>query len=96
MPLPFDRQASVTDLSGTVISAGVWCSPIWPTEGGPVELPTGVRYDHSAQAERGAFDALAGANRRLVVDGVVYGIAKATRHDYLPHVDLRLLRVKGS
>lgn len=93
-PLPFTQRVELQELGGELVRQ-VWISPLWPG-GDPSATDVGMAHDFTAEAEYAAAADLQGGNRQVEVDDVVYKIVSATSHaEALPHVALRLLRVKG-
>jgi hypothetical protein len=93
MGLPFTQSVPLQELGGEEVRE-VRISPLWPG-GDPAVTDVGARYDFTAQAELDAVDELQGSNRQIEHDGVVYKIVSAAEHEFLPHVELRLWRVRG-
>jgi hypothetical protein len=92
--LPYLRKGTLQKQDGTVIALNIPVS-VWPANG--VTSRYGEYFDHQAEASPHYVNELVNgpANRRLVIDGVKYNIVQATPHDFLPHVELTLRRVKA-
>lgn len=92
-PLPFDRVGDVQAQGGAVTRANLACSQAWPASNNTGN--TGQQHTHTAQADLAGTDELQATNAKLEIDDVVYSIVRAEPHEYLPHVDLELRRVRG-
>jgi hypothetical protein len=92
--LPYITLGELQQQDGTVIATDIPIT-VWPTTGSVTRY--GEAYDHQAEASLDFVNELVHgpANRRLVVDGVRYTIMQALPHTFLPHVELRLRRVKA-
>lgn len=91
--LPYLQTADVLAQGGTVVKFGIAVS-IWPA-GDPVTAATAESYEFTGEAELDAADALVGqGNRSLRVDGRRYKVLAAHRHEFLPHVELRLREMR--
>jgi hypothetical protein len=90
--LPFLYTADLIARGGAVIEEAVPCS-VWPASNSR-SATSGEVFDHSGEASLEFKDALAEANRALVIaDGPMagtYNIVAATPQPFVPHVGLEL------
>jgi hypothetical protein len=89
--LPFATLGELARLDGTVLVAAMPVT-IWPA--GSRVNRAGLHYDHGGDCPLAFFDYVAGANRRLALDGETYAVVDATAHTFLPHVELQLRRMR--
>lgn len=90
--LPYIVGARLVEQGGALVASEVPCA-IWP--GVPRVTPAGEAYDAEGQAPLDLADQLEGRNRSLITDTMgEYKIVGTQRHEFLPHVVLRLRRMK--
>jgi hypothetical protein len=91
--LPFDRLAEIQEQDGTTLAEDI---PVQLDQAGASAVGRGVVYDWTGEAHSDAAPHLIRqTNRRLVVDGVTYKVVEAFQNEFIPHVELRLLEVRG-
>lgn len=92
--LPYDQRAKVLHQGK---EQGEVALTTWPL-GEPRAAGDGAEYDWQGEAEIEAAPLLLGkANRRLelIGDVRVFTVLAAYRHDFLPHVELRLREARN-
>ena len=96
-PLPYPYLGELQEMDGTaVLQAAVPVEirfAIWPVESR--DSSVGKHWDHEGEAEDRFYALLSVANRQIESGGSTYRIVRATQHDFLPHLELRLLESKG-
>jgi hypothetical protein len=91
--LPFDQLAEIQDQSGSTLVEDV---PVHLELGGASAIARGVAYDWTGEAHSdSAPHLIRQTNRRLVVGSVTYKVVEAFQNEFIPHVELRLLEVRG-
>ena len=92
--LPFSKLAEVRNQDGSdVVGHTMPVSDPWPTRRSVFEA--GAHYDFEAEAPLEYADVLEAANVSLTIGGRVYKVIDRERHDYLPHVALRLRETRA-
>lgn len=92
-PLPYMTHAQLIEQDGTLIQADVPLS-IWPAVS-QRDGQAGEAFDHVGEAPLGYAAQLAETNVSLVTGAGRYRVVEATPHTLLPHVALRLRRVRA-
>lgn len=86
--LPFIKTGLLREKGGTPVVEELPISDPWPTTRSV--FAAGAHYDHEAEAALLYADELETPNLILEVDGRAYMIIDRQRHNYLPHVALKL------
>lgn len=92
--LPFLTEGQVQKQGGE--ATGTLKLSVWRA-GSPRETRVGEAYDWTGEAHVDAAPLLVGkANRQIVVGAQRFKVISAVKHDFLPHVALNLLEMKGA
>lgn len=94
-PLPFRTTGEVSQQGGTVLIEALPCS-VWKLKSAR-QTSRGEFYEWTGQAHvSGAAAIIDKANRVLTVDGRRLRILDATKHDFIPHIELSLGEMRAA
>ena len=89
--LPFNLLGRLLTRPDNELAAVVPCA-IWPTASRVT--PAGLQYDHDGECPIEYADVITGANVVLEAEGVQYMVVDAEPNFFLPHVVLKLRRMR--
>lgn len=91
--LPFTDRCEIRAQNGDLLADEV---PVRVEGAGTSTVGRGVVYDWTGEIhESAAPHLIRQRNRHLVIDSQRYNVVEAFQHDFVPHVELRLLEVRG-